>query len=88
VAHEVQPRFLAQLLAKQAGFRIGRRDMRVIAARLAAKVPLAVATRAGRLTRAVLRTKAREAGPGYSLSNSPDNDLSAALAIARISRSR
>jgi hypothetical protein len=46
VAHEAQPRFLAQPFAKQAGFGVGGRDMGVIAARLAVKVPLAIAARA------------------------------------------
>src|SRR2546429_9127553 len=39
--------------------------MRVVAPRLAVKIPLAVATRAGRITRAVLWPKAFQARPGF-----------------------
>ena len=47
VAHETQPRLLPQSLAEQAGVGIGRRPMRVIAARLAVKIPLAIAALEG-----------------------------------------
>ena len=64
VAHEAQLRFLARSFAEQPGVGIGGRGMRVVAAPLAMEVALAVAPRAGRVARAVLRPEALQAGPG------------------------
>src|ERR1700722_3331558 len=62
--HEAELRLLAGTLAIQPSIRISRGGMRVVAALLAVKVSLPIASRIRRRTGAVLRAEALGAGPG------------------------
>src|SRR4051794_24069578 len=63
MSHVTQPGGLPGRFLEQSGVRIGGAGVRFVAALLAAKVALAVATRAERLATAVLRPKALHRSP-------------------------
>ena len=65
MADETEPGLLAQPFTIETGVGVGGRGVRVIGSMLAVKVPLAVASGAGWLARAVLWAKAFEARPGF-----------------------
>jgi hypothetical protein len=64
VARKTQPRLFASPFAKETGVAVSCRGTRVVAAVLAMEVAFAVAPRARRFTRAVLRAKALRARSG------------------------
>ena len=67
VTHEAELGFLAASLAIKLRLGIRGRGMRGVAALLAVKIALAIAARAGRIARTVLRPETLHRGPGRNL---------------------